>query len=146
MMCVREGDKVWEISDAVHLVEDILKLALGYHAELAADGCERRGYLVEWCRARGEVDYHHHIEIAADDGLTDIENVDAVVCEVCADACYDAYIVLSYYGDYRSCHSLFLLYPVFYFYYEEGACVCMGLMGCLCLCGGGEGGDLCHSG
>ena len=119
MMCVREGYKVWEISDAVHLVEDILKLALGYHAELAADGCERRGYLVEWCRARGEVDYHHHIEIAADDGLTDIENVDAVVCEVCADACYDAYIVLSYYGDYRSCHSLFLLYPVFYFYYER---------------------------
>ena len=58
------------------------------------------------------VRHHHHIKISLDDGLSNIQDVYIVICQVRADLCDDAYGVVSYHCDDCLFHCLVPFYTV----------------------------------
>lgn len=91
----------------MHFVENVFKLYLDLYAHslaflfyFRADGVERL------CRM-GKVDDHHHIEIALDDGLADVKNVDLTGGKICAYAGDDSHGILADYSNDSSCHFLY---------------------------------------
>ena len=91
-------------SDAVHLLEYLGLLAadaLAYgRSDLLEVGLER----VELLRALRAVDNHHHVEIAAQDSLGDIEYVRIRLREVCAKLGEDADAILANDRNYHFLH------------------------------------------
>ena len=93
-----------EDSNAMHLVEDLLLLALDFEAQGIADGGEAIAKLAEGDVAIVDINDHHHIEVFPDGGLGDVEDVDVVIGQVGANGGDNAYCVFSDYGYYGAVH------------------------------------------
>ena len=89
----------------MHFLEDFGLLATDAQADFRAEFGEFGADLVERLAAHREVHDHHHVEITADDGLRDVENVDFLLCEVRAGLGDDAHGILADDGDDDFLHS-----------------------------------------
>ena len=96
----------------MHLLEDLLALALHLHAHGASEFLEVvLGLLIMYAEG-GHVYDHHHVEVAAHDGLADVEDVDVVLGQVGAYTGNDTLCVFA--DDGNDCLVSFFLYPCFY--------------------------------
>ena len=68
------------LSDSVHLLEDGFLLALDLYSELLAHMLQLAGHCGKVLCACSRVGYHHHVEVALNDGLTDVEDVYLAFC------------------------------------------------------------------
>jgi hypothetical protein len=100
----RDGDMRRGGSNAVHLIEDLLFLALDDDALGLADGGEAVAEVAEGDVAVVDIDDHHHVEEVLEGGLVDVEDVDVVVCEIGADGGDNTDGIFANYGYYCAVH------------------------------------------
>ena len=88
----------------MHLLEYLALLAADAHAHGQAELGEFRADPVERLPALGGVDDHHHVEVAAGDGLADVKDVDVLLGEVRAGLRENADGILAHDSDYDLVH------------------------------------------
>ena len=88
----------------VHFFENIFALAFYLDADIGPQGLQIRGYLMEVFGDVSGIDYHHHVEIPLDDGLSDVQYVYVLLCQVCAYPGNDADSILADHCDYAPVH------------------------------------------
>ena len=88
----------------MHLVENVLELALYLDSHGLSEGSEVVGCVGDVFLTFGDVNNHHHVEEILNDGLRDVEDVDFVVGKVCAYLCNDTHGIFSHYCDNGAFH------------------------------------------
>ena len=83
------------ISDAVHLIENLFALALDLHTYFISDGVHVFLQLQQLDGRTAHIYYHHHVEVALNDGLRDVHHADVVRSEVIAHLGNNAHCVFA---------------------------------------------------
>ena len=91
--------------EAMHFIKNVLPLALYLDAYASSKARKVVHYRLKRLARRGDVDHHHHVKVALDNCLRDVEDVDVVVCQICADlGNYADSILADYCDDCFVCH------------------------------------------
>jgi hypothetical protein len=85
--------------DAVHDIENILVLQLDLHTQGAPHILQILNQHFEGFGGFGNIHNHHHVEVALDNRLGDVQNIDVVLSQVRADLGNNANLVFSQYGN-----------------------------------------------
>ena len=93
-------------SDSVHFVEDVFVLAADVHANGAAKLLQASGKVFKFFCTVVCVHNHHHIEKSLDNGLSDVQNIYIIFCQICTNPGNDSYGVFSYNSDNCFFHDL----------------------------------------
>ena len=96
----------------MHLIEDVLQLALHLHACVDAQFAQFCRDSVKWLLALSHVNNHHHVEILLHDSLRNVEDVYLIVCQIGADLSNDTHRILAHNCNNCSCHILFVILNV----------------------------------
>ena len=87
----------------MHQVKNLFFLAFDLYTDLlASKHSQFLSDLSERLFRRSDIDDHHHIKISLHDRLGDVQNVDAVLRKISANARNDSYGVFSNYCNYTS--------------------------------------------
>lgn len=92
----------------MHLIEDVLQLALHLHACVDAQFAQFSRDSVKRLLALSHVNNHHHVEILLHDSLRNVEDVYLIVCQIGADLSNDTHRILAHNCNNCSCHILFV--------------------------------------
>lgn len=102
-------DTLDNLSDAVHLLEYFLTLALDFQAHGVTQFAKIALYLVEGGGGVGQIYNHHHIEITAYDGLRNVEDIGFMFCQIGTYTGNNTFIVFSYYSNDYLIHNILVL-------------------------------------
>ena len=105
-MCVKIHQTA--LLNSMHLIEDVLQLALHLHACVDAQFAQFSRDIVKRLLALSHVNYHHHVEILLHDSLRNVEDVYLIVCQIGADLSNDTHRILAHNCNNCSCHILFV--------------------------------------